>query len=436
MSRRKLKPIYDLLDVGNNRKVIQEVDKLLIKPSTISNKQSHDQDDDDELVQMIAKSLKSLALVRTGKAQDAEVVINDLLDKNIADENVLSLMMQYCKETQQLSKIVLFYENALKKDPQNEEILNSLFYAYVRNYDFPKQQQTSLKLYRQTGIMIYCYWQAVSYVMLTKNQTNPAQSNLQLQLAEKILEKAYNDKKMEMNGEFQFYVDLLETNSKFEVALDLVDRITSDEEFKIGEYNYKIKKQINLLKLMCDKTPVNSETRLKLKEKCEVYLTDNTDDWLIIKVYLNCIIDLFKCDNKNIDVLQKFELFFQNLFQKCKYNKGPLLAILDLHQSLTNESINHSSLSDVLNMLTSNFGRKPGFYYDLIYFKDLMKNLHLNSKILTMLEYDKTSVDTVDDIYKLITYWQFYYYSNNNQLSADQVGQIKRFYIDGLKLGN
>ena len=60
----------------------------------------------------------------------------------------------------------------------------------------------------------------------------------------------------------------------------------------------------------------------------------------------------------------------------------------------------------------------------------------MNSEILNMLKFNKTIiVETVDDIYKLITRWQFYYFSKDNRLSEEEINAIKQLYFDGLKLG-
>ena len=209
MYRKRLKNFYELLEAGNNKKLIVEVDKLIASmPVASVHSHSHSggvpchghsaskkkgatsQDAlvgyDDQASLIISKALKSLALVRTGRKPEADRLVDELLDSYTSDENALSIIMQYCKETHQLSKIVSFYENAVNKceanphvagTPEHEEILSSLFYAYVRNRDFAKQQQIALKLYKQTNRMTYCFWNAASYVLLSK----PDKKKTQLQ---------------------------------------------------------------------------------------------------------------------------------------------------------------------------------------------------------------------------------------------------------------
>lgn len=175
MFRKRLKNVYELLESGNNKKVVQEVDKLLMAKPT------GDAAANEEKLSIltIARALKSLALLRLGKQDEAECLVNELLDANTRDENALNIVMQYCKETQQLGKIVLFYENAVKNSTSgfDEDMFTSLFYAYVRNRDYAKQQQCAIKLYKETSKRVYLCWNAMSYFLMHKYQTPTTESN-------------------------------------------------------------------------------------------------------------------------------------------------------------------------------------------------------------------------------------------------------------------
>ncbi len=112
MYRKRLKNVYDLLEAGNNKKVIIEVDKLVgqgtggaaakKKSTAVSNIRPGVAGYDEQTTLTIAKALKCLALIRTGKKADADRLIDELLDTNTTDENALSIIMQYCKETHQV----------------------------------------------------------------------------------------------------------------------------------------------------------------------------------------------------------------------------------------------------------------------------------------------------------------------------------------------
>ena len=60
VSERRLRPIYDWLDNGNNKKALQEADKVLKKQPDFQ----------------CCRVLKCLALIRLGKEGEAEVILN------------------------------------------------------------------------------------------------------------------------------------------------------------------------------------------------------------------------------------------------------------------------------------------------------------------------------------------------------------------------
>ena len=58
------------------------------------------------------------------------------------------------------------YENALKKEPSNEDLLTSLFMGYVRIFNYKKQQQTAMKLHKLCPLKNpYYFWNVMSVVM-------------------------------------------------------------------------------------------------------------------------------------------------------------------------------------------------------------------------------------------------------------------------------
>ena len=453
-SRKRLKPIYDILEAGNNKKVVQDIDKLLAKaPQSTAKK---DVDNEEELTLVIAKALKSLALVRLGRLEDADNLFTDLLSKNIVDDNALSIMMQYCRETQQVNKIVSFYENAVKKDDQNEELQCSLFYAYARTQEFSKQQQTALILYRQKKHKIYRFWQAVSYVIACEEnhfvatQLTEQQKALNLQLAQKLFEVAFNESKGEhsSDGEFVFYVNFLEKRGQLAKALELVQSL---DESKIGILNYKIKNEINLLNKL--------ENYEKCKEKLEEYLErDSNDDWTYLKLYVEICL---KLKNNFNDII-----LFLNKLKKPIY-KGPYLAILELYQqNLEHNEVKLDSLNENLIHVVNLYHYKPGFYYDLSYFNKLILKFNLQAQILYQIEdyLDKNlglnleergdsgqlrldkrkelgnKFQKIDHIYSYITYWQLYrHYDYHLALTQSQIlsiiHQLQKMYENGLEFG-
>ena len=71
VAERRLRPIYDWLDNGNNKKALQEADKVLKKQPEFQ----------------CCRVLKCLALIRLGKEGEAETILNKV--------NILILMNGY-----------------------------------------------------------------------------------------------------------------------------------------------------------------------------------------------------------------------------------------------------------------------------------------------------------------------------------------------------
>ena len=127
VSERRLRPIYDWLDNGNNKKALQEADKVLKKQPEFQ----------------CCKVLKSLALLRLGRENEAQPILDAVLGEGSTDDGTLQAMTIAFRELQQPEKICVMYENATKRE-QNEELLSHLFMSYVRMGNYKKQQVYTL----------------------------------------------------------------------------------------------------------------------------------------------------------------------------------------------------------------------------------------------------------------------------------------------------
>ena len=138
VAERRLRPIYDWLDNGNNKKALQEADKVLKKQSDFQ----------------CCKVLKSLALLRLGREGDAQPLLDAVLEECPTDDGTLAAMSIAFKELQQPENICTMYENATKREPMNEELLSHLFMSYVR-MGYYKKQQVSFDQEMGAGIIVF-----------------------------------------------------------------------------------------------------------------------------------------------------------------------------------------------------------------------------------------------------------------------------------------
>ena len=85
----RLRPIYDWLDNGNNRRALQEADKVLKKQPDFQ----------------CCRVLKCLALIRLGREEEVVPILDRVLAESPVDEGSLQGMTIAYRELQQPEKI-------------------------------------------------------------------------------------------------------------------------------------------------------------------------------------------------------------------------------------------------------------------------------------------------------------------------------------------
>ncbi|EFO24232.1 hypothetical protein LOAG_04254 [Loa loa] len=200
---RRLKPIYDAIDAGSNKKAMQEADKVLKKHPT-----TH-----------CAKVLKALALIRADRVSEAWPLIDEVESvKDDLDENTLQALCHCFKEAYTPERISVLYEKVCARYPKNEQYLTHLFMSYVRVRNYKKQQKTALALYKEFQRNPYYFWNVMSIVMqaITGDQ-NLAQSTL-YPLAEKMVTKMIESNSIQAEAECDLYVLILENSGQYAKA--------------------------------------------------------------------------------------------------------------------------------------------------------------------------------------------------------------------------
>jgi hypothetical protein len=106
---------------------------------------------------------------------------------------------------------------------------------------------------------------------------------MNLQLAEKILEKQFKEKKLEYGGEFQLYLHIVESRRDFKSALQILDQSHAELDSKLGTHNYTLEKRIEYLKSL--------EQWNELRDLCEKTLEDSllVDNWKLYSSYIESL---------------------------------------------------------------------------------------------------------------------------------------------------
>ncbi|CAG9862424.1 unnamed protein product [Phyllotreta striolata] len=349
---RRLRPIYDWLDSGNNKKALQECEKVLKKTPTLQ----------------CAKALKALTLHRMGKQNECNAIL-ELLTKEIPSDDATLQAMALCyREMQELEKICRLYELVVKNNPNNEELHTHLFMSYVRISDFKSQQQTAMALYKSKPKNPYYCWAVMSVILqATRGEglKDAQKQKLLLCLAERMFTKLLNDNKVDAEQEVQLYIIILNLLEKYEDILDILNgplgsklQCTNIPQAKL-EYLIKLKKwsEVNVI--------------------CKGILIYSVDRWDIWKEYINSMFRLIPAESSISvtgssgddadspdDTPEKAHEFICGIVENGTENgyllRGPYLARFELCSRLQEKQMNYSDLLGDLTELFIEYFRKFG----------------------------------------------------------------------------
>ncbi len=165
---RKLDPIYECVDTGQNKAALKLIGDLLKKYPTLQ----------------IARVLKGITLSRMGMEDQGMELCEEVRAEGPADDTVLNTLALFYKNVGAAQQQVEMFEQASERDPRNSEHLTLLFQAYARAYDFVKQQQCAMKLYRLTNNPKHVMWAICA--MLMQADANPTALALAAGLCSKL----------------------------------------------------------------------------------------------------------------------------------------------------------------------------------------------------------------------------------------------------------
>uniref|UniRef100_A0A673YNM7 N-alpha-acetyltransferase 25, NatB auxiliary subunit n=1 Tax=Salmo trutta TaxID=8032 RepID=A0A673YNM7_SALTR len=374
---RRLRPIYDYLDNGNNKMAIQQADKLLKK-----HKDLH-----------CAKVLKAIGLQRTGKQDEAFSLAQEVATLEPTDDNSLQALTILYREMHRPELVTKLYEAAVKKVPLSEEYHSHLFMAYARVGEYKKMQQAGMALYKTVPKNPYYFWSVMSLVMQAISaQDEKLAQTMFLPLAERMVEKMVKEEKIEAEAEVQLYFMILERLGKCVEALDVVR----------GPLGEKLTSELRSRENKC----MMMYQRLQLWPECNALsyklLLKNPDDW---QFYLSYFDSLFHLMDKSwsppnegkhcvegpvqTTVAEAVKFVVDRMEEEDKKEsrplRGPYMACLELIHRLRQRGCpDEQELGDPLELMLQFFGKfgdKPCCITDLkIYLHLLPPEQHTQFK--------------------------------------------------------
>nr|XP_039257886.1 N-alpha-acetyltransferase 25, NatB auxiliary subunit-like isoform X1 [Styela clava]XP_039257887.1 N-alpha-acetyltransferase 25, NatB auxiliary subunit-like isoform X2 [Styela clava] len=408
VNERRLRPVYEHLDIGNNKSALHEAEKVLKKQKDLS----------------AAKVLKVIALNRLGRRDEAFALSQEVAALGPTDENSLQGLSLYYRETHRHDLIPPIYESAVSKCVGNEEYLTHLFMSYVRTEKPKDMQRVAILLYKHHPKNPYLFWGIMAIVMQALNDEKLGKMMF-LPLAERMIEKHIEKGKIEAEAEVRLYLIVLEMLEKHEKCLEVL-------EGKHARYFMLEGEEISILKTNIYKKLGKWE---KINSRNKVLLKKEPDTWNHVIGYLDSLEHLVdnesKEENSNADDAgtsfedadhkweQAVDLFLQLLESERSSNakrtrRGPFLAVLELHKRLKLMTEKDESISTLLER-TGNpveliiefvelFSSKPCCFGDLEpYVKSLEseeKNellLKINEKVLSFILNENETDETEND---------------------------------------
>ncbi|XP_068562515.1 N-alpha-acetyltransferase 25, NatB auxiliary subunit isoform X1 [Cebidichthys violaceus] len=264
---RRLRPIYDYLDNGNNKMAIQQADKLLKK-----HKDLH-----------CAKVLKAIGLQRTGKQDEAFTLAQEVATLEPTDDNSLQALTILYREMHRPELVTKLYEAAVKKVPLSEEYHSHLFMAYARVGEYKKMQQAGMALYKIVPKNPYYFWSVMSLVMQAISaQDEKLAQTMFLPLAERMVEKMVKEEKIEAEAEVQLYYMILERLGKCVEALDVIR----------GPLGEKLTSELQSRETKCMKLYRRLQRWPECNSLAHKLLLKNPDDWQFYPSYFDSLFHL------------------------------------------------------------------------------------------------------------------------------------------------
>ncbi|XP_053329156.1 N-alpha-acetyltransferase 25, NatB auxiliary subunit [Spea bombifrons] len=364
---RRLRPIYDYLDNGNNKMAIQQAEKLLKK-----HKDLH-----------CAKVLKAIGLQRTGKQEEAFVLAQEVAALEPTDDNSLQALTILYREMHRPELVTKLYEAAVKKVPNSEEYHSHLFMAYARVGEYKKMQQAGMALYKIVPKNPYYFWSVMSLIMQSISaQDENLSKTMFLPLAERMVEKMVREDKIEAEAEVELYYMILERLGKHEEALEVI-------RGKLGE---KLTSELQSRENKC----MTMYKKLRKWPECNALskrlLLKNSDDWQFYLSYFDSLFYLVEDGwtppaqeqmslEGDLDyTLEQAAQFVEGQIaaesKSQRQLRGPHLAKLELIKRLRKRGCNNEyklgDPEDLMFQYFVKFGDKPCCFTDLKIFIDLL----------------------------------------------------------------
>ena len=212
---RKLEPIYEMIDGGNNKAALKSIDRELLSKFP---------------AMQIGRVLKGIVLQRMGRDDEGMDLCESVRLEGPRDDTVLHTLSLFYKNTGRTEQTVAMFEAAAEAQPRNPEYLRSLFQSYARGGAFVKQQTCAMKLYRLSNDPKHVMWAVCGALLQTRDgdasagdSDRPARDAALMKLASTMCAKLEASGAVRDRETCLVYARVLRESGKGEKALELLE---------------------------------------------------------------------------------------------------------------------------------------------------------------------------------------------------------------------
>ncbi|KAJ3381957.1 N-alpha-acetyltransferase 25, NatB auxiliary subunit [Lobulomyces angularis] len=238
------------------------------------------------------------------------------------------------------------YAKACEKFPKSQEKMINWYMSTIRSEDLNSQHQVAVKLNKTFSKIEskYYFWSVMTVFLQGKKNPKP---NVYFTLAERMMQKAIEEKKVTDYQMIYLYISILLEQKKFEEVVKTLNSDLSLTLFKIED------DRLRLLELIYTKSGL-------FKESYDIslqMLRKSPDSWLS---YQSMFESLFHLDSPDLNFT---ETFISEQQQQVQYpTRGPFLAMIDFFDRISKSDLKHDSTRSYLDLLISYVERVGDVY--------------------------------------------------------------------------
>ncbi|KAH9946109.1 N-acetyltransferase B complex non catalytic subunit-domain-containing protein [Epithele typhae] len=422
---RQIRPIYEALDTGSNKSAILACNKILKKQPT----------------NQLVKALKTLALVRSQKVEEALIFCDEILASKPSDDATLSAMMHVLRGLGRHLDMVTMYEDAYKQQPGNEEMGQQTFFANARIGNWKAAQQIATKLHKQFQEDLYLYWCVMSTYLQAKDPATPANLRAVLfKLAHRLLSQSPNISYYNADR-FHLHVTVLKELELYDEAFQMLEHDGGKLICSLNLSCEELRKEIWKLKGLATEEGARAEKRIvEVKDR----------NWL---EFLS-VLDATFCDvpvsgsedaaaaraSCEEQIARARELFSKVVEEDGVKDRAGHLALLELEQRARQHGLSNdpSALTSLMESYFATFGGKACCYEDL---KPYVGDAAVSAaRWTTYLEAQPASVASIPDIWRHINAQKLLRYTLaasalTPEAETRRAVELFDVYLQGLSLG-